>query len=177
MHAGIHHPSPWADPPPLGRQPPPLPVVRHRPLARPPGQTHPPADGYCCGRYASYWNAFLLLNIFGLPHLFPTHIDVETDQHEANFIYLRNITFSHIFSGDGNEMETCQHWNQFRSEPIEIFQFYITHDSKIRILRCGPRHGNLQGLSYAIQDSRILDSRILTSTVHNSVVFNKFTRK
>ena len=29
---------PWADPP-LGR--------------------HPPADGYCSGRYASYWNAFL----------------------------------------------------------------------------------------------------------------------
>ena len=24
------------------------------------GQTPPPADGYCCGRYASYWNAFLL---------------------------------------------------------------------------------------------------------------------
>ena len=26
-------------------------------------QTPPPlpADGYCCGRYASYWNAFLLL--------------------------------------------------------------------------------------------------------------------
>ena len=22
--------------------------------------TPPPADGYCCGRYASYWNAFLL---------------------------------------------------------------------------------------------------------------------
>ena len=22
-------------------------------------QTHPPADGYCCGRYASYWNAYL----------------------------------------------------------------------------------------------------------------------
>ena len=21
-------------------------------------QVHPPADGYCCGRYASYWNAF-----------------------------------------------------------------------------------------------------------------------
>ena len=21
-----------------------------------------PADGYCCGRYASYWNAFLLVN-------------------------------------------------------------------------------------------------------------------
>ena len=26
------------------------------------GETPPPkADGYCCGRYASYWNAFLLL--------------------------------------------------------------------------------------------------------------------
>ena len=26
------------------------------------GQTLPPrADGYCCGRYTSYWNAFLLL--------------------------------------------------------------------------------------------------------------------
>ena len=24
------------------------------------GQVHPPADGYCCGRYASYWNQFLL---------------------------------------------------------------------------------------------------------------------
>ena len=23
-----------------------------------------PADGYCCGRYASYWNAFLLLSMF-----------------------------------------------------------------------------------------------------------------
>ena len=23
------------------------------------GQTPPPADGYCSGRYASYWNAFL----------------------------------------------------------------------------------------------------------------------
>ena len=28
----------------------------------PPGQTpSPPVDGYCSGRYASYWNAFLLL--------------------------------------------------------------------------------------------------------------------
>ena len=26
----------------------------------PPDQVHPPGDGYCCGRYASYWNAFLL---------------------------------------------------------------------------------------------------------------------
>ena len=53
VHAGIPPPPPpnnqadthpyWADPP-------------------------PPADGYCNGRYASYWNAFLL-NVFFL-HLF-----------------------------------------------------------------------------------------------------------
>ena len=27
----------------------------------PRGETPPKADGYCCGRYASYWNAFLFL--------------------------------------------------------------------------------------------------------------------
>ena len=47
-------------PPPLGpkgRHPPPRPKGRHPP----PEQTPPlpPADGYCCGWYASYWNAFL----------------------------------------------------------------------------------------------------------------------
>ena len=46
----------------------PSPGSRHPPRAdHPPGagsrpeQGPPPADGYCCGRYASYWNAFLLL--------------------------------------------------------------------------------------------------------------------
>ena len=40
--------SPWADTPqqtPPGRHPP------------------PPPDGHCNGRYASYWNAFLLINM------------------------------------------------------------------------------------------------------------------
>ena len=47
------------------------PLSRHNPLTRhplgadippPPWDQAPPtrADGYCCGRYASYWNAFLL---------------------------------------------------------------------------------------------------------------------
>ena len=54
---GIHpaadtprHPAAYTPGPdtPLGRQPP---MGRHL----------PPADGYCCGRYASYWNA---LNAF-----------------------------------------------------------------------------------------------------------------
>ena len=34
---------------------------RHPPGSRPPRSRHPlPRDGHCCGRYASYWNAFLL---------------------------------------------------------------------------------------------------------------------
>ena len=51
------HPPPWADNPPkeallprAGTSP-----SRH-PLPR-------PANGYCCGRYASYWNAFLYLTM------------------------------------------------------------------------------------------------------------------
>ena len=32
----------------------------HTPLDQ---ATPPPADGYCCGRYASYWNAFLFFKI------------------------------------------------------------------------------------------------------------------
>ena len=30
----------------------------------PPPHPTPPADGYCCGRYASYWNALLFLHLF-----------------------------------------------------------------------------------------------------------------
>ena len=54
----------WADTP-LGRNPPgQTPLGRHPPWAEPPPprQTDPlpsPADGYCSGRSASYWNAFL----------------------------------------------------------------------------------------------------------------------
>ena len=45
VHAGI--PSPGRGHPPDQAPP-------------PPGVGTPLADGYCCGRYASYWNAFLL---------------------------------------------------------------------------------------------------------------------
>ena len=48
VHAGIHH-SPGQTPP--GPTPHP---------ADTPRQATPTEDGYCCGRYASYWNAFLL---------------------------------------------------------------------------------------------------------------------
>ena len=46
--------TPWADTP---RQTPLTP--RHPPGRHPPGPPSP-ADGYCSGRYASYWNPFLL---------------------------------------------------------------------------------------------------------------------
>ena len=57
---------------PLGRH---LPGQTPPPQGQsPPGQTPPPADtpqadGYCSGRYASYWNAFLFLysNLFLSP--------------------------------------------------------------------------------------------------------------
>ena len=54
--------------PPPGRQAPPfwqadVPWQADTPRADTPlADRHPPpADGYCSGRYASYWNAFLLL--------------------------------------------------------------------------------------------------------------------
>ena len=59
---------PWADTPrqtpALGRHP----LGRHPPSAGkpPPGQTHPPRDGHCSERYASYWNAFLYNDTFGI---------------------------------------------------------------------------------------------------------------
>ena len=40
------------------------PPARYTPQTRytpPRDQVHPPRYGHCCGRYASYWNAFLLL--------------------------------------------------------------------------------------------------------------------
>ena len=49
---------PWADTHPPGQTP---------PWADTPGQMHtprqtPPSSGHCSGRYASYWNAFLLVD-------------------------------------------------------------------------------------------------------------------
>ena len=55
-------PTPRTDTPP-GQTPPWADIP---PGQTPPGQTppaDPPADGYCCGRYASYWNAFLYFDV------------------------------------------------------------------------------------------------------------------
>ena len=56
VHRGGIYLSAWDAPP--GKHPPgrhPQDPGRHTPRA----DTPPPADGYCSGRYASYWNAFL----------------------------------------------------------------------------------------------------------------------
>ena len=69
VHAGIPprdqaHPH-WS------RQQPPrpgTPGTRHPPLGADTPQDQappPPADGYCCGRYTSYWNVFLFSMVFG----------------------------------------------------------------------------------------------------------------
>ena len=79
VHDGIH-PLPWQKPPrqtppwadtPLRRHPREVIHLRRHPLGK-----HPPAQymlgytvssacwdkhGYCCGRYTSYWNAFLFM--------------------------------------------------------------------------------------------------------------------
>ena len=59
----------------------PPPRSRHAPRSRPPEQnpqeqthrpgadTSPPADGYCCRQYASYWNAFLFYSLIWLVEL------------------------------------------------------------------------------------------------------------
>ena len=71
------HPAPWADSPqvdtPLGRHPwTDTPGQTLHPLGRHPthGQTpltpSPEKNGYCSGRYTSYWNAFLFIQIFGV---------------------------------------------------------------------------------------------------------------
>ena len=56
---GTRHP-PGAGTPPWSRHPPDQTPPVPAPLGPAPLGADPPSgDGYCCGRYASYWNAFL----------------------------------------------------------------------------------------------------------------------
>ena len=58
---------------------------------------HPPADGYCCGRYASYWNAFLFLIdskvVCFLGRDFFTNVTAQ--KHSANIITSLSLSLSH----------------------------------------------------------------------------------
>ena len=59
----VHHPpepgTPRAGTPPGQGRYTPWDQVHPQDQVHPPGRYTPPADGYCCGRYVSYWNAFL----------------------------------------------------------------------------------------------------------------------
>ena len=55
----------------------------------------PGRDGYCCGRYASYWNAFLLLfHFWCLFYFLP-----ETIMSGGHSVY-QEIHFSQVFQGN-----------------------------------------------------------------------------
>ena len=57
VHRGLSARHPQANTPPRGKH---LPGRHpHPPGQTPQADTPPPADGYCSGRSASYWNAFL----------------------------------------------------------------------------------------------------------------------
>ena len=71
---GVSRPTPrggsWGVWPGGVSRPIPKGVSRHTPTGGYPsmhwGRHPPPADGYCCGRYASYWNAFLFWFFFSI---------------------------------------------------------------------------------------------------------------
>ena len=68
-HGQTHLSMQWGRHPP-GRHIPACTGADTPPGSHPPGR-HPQADGYFCGRYASYWNAFLFPNV---PVLFPVPV-------------------------------------------------------------------------------------------------------
>ena len=66
---------------------------RHPPDQAPPGTR--PADGCCCGRYTSYWNAFLLEYITA-----------------GSFAGLLSADFSKIYGILGNPWKSVKNWLQ-----------------------------------------------------------------
>ena len=56
-----------------------------------------PRDGYCCGRYASYWNAFLFVFKFRLEPPLPLHIHFKGGE--------ANLLFGQIFGEDCMKMK------------------------------------------------------------------------
>ena len=75
---GSRHPTAKQTPP--GTRPP---RSRHPPRSRPPPPQEPESrDGYCCGRYASYWNAFLFHQYFTLTGQIRTEIIVRQKRSE-----------------------------------------------------------------------------------------------
>ena len=85
---------PWTGTPPRQVHPP---GSRHTPgQVHPPDQVHRPRsrDGYCCGRYASYWNAFLFKV---RPHVMFAFVLTST-----------STSTLHCVSGDANVENGCK---------------------------------------------------------------------
>ena len=128
-----------ADTPPARQT---LPPGRH-----PPGQTPPPRDGYCSGRYVSYWNAFLLIsasisgrldsvdwvtglsaavNIFcaflnlirGMAIISHGHYDVSTHSHENQ--YTLNFSVNKIIA---DILITCNNSDVFKDTDSGAYRF------------------------------------------------------
>ena len=68
--------------PPSGQTSPPADTSlgRHPPCSVYAGIQPPPPVGHCCGRYASYWNAFLFTVVFHQFFMWPNKIDLPTSQ-------------------------------------------------------------------------------------------------
>ena len=74
--------------PPGSRQPPPARAgTPPRKEASPRSRHLPPADGYCCGQYVSYWNAFFLNNFISSVQTHSTWIHVQTGLSLKIFIW------------------------------------------------------------------------------------------
>ena len=97
------------------------------------GPDHPPHDDYCCGRYASYWNAFLFLNNFTwsdiLKYLFCLRVVIYSiTPHHLVYIYVSqnlNISNQNIklwFQGWSSFATGASKWAATASEKVRFFQ-------------------------------------------------------
>ena len=87
---GSRQPSKSRAPPPRSTTP----GAHPSPGTDTPRPTRHPADGYCCGRYASYWNAFLLFLVsqpWFLNDIWPHSCSYNNNQ------YLFSFEFLHFF--------------------------------------------------------------------------------
>ena len=86
------HSPPWVDTP-LGRQP--LPLGRHPGRQTPP---HPPGDGHCSGRYASYWMECIL--VFNCEHRSSLHRTIMQPLHLVPLTTSSVTTSTRLKRGD-----------------------------------------------------------------------------
>ena len=67
----------------------------------------PPRDGYCCGQYASYWNAFLFLCAIAIQKM--DCVDVKDTVHTVRFLSVCDL-FVWVMS----------HMNRFQTHSVRL---------------------------------------------------------